>query len=887
MKQNMLFILILLVCSLALSAATIEITSPKAGEVKGTLNFEVNVTGMERSDTVTYYINGRQISPAINVAPYNFTYYTQVIFDGPANLTARIQDKNQRVLAESEAIELTVQNEDAKVTVTGVDFTQTLSGVINYTVKIDEPLTEEEVQALLDRHQSPDKSIEAILTFLDGKMVGGINWGSHTIQRTIDTTTLTNGEHELYITAWACKDGLPPVIQYSTKFMVENEPKPIGITIGYTDRYIYLDTDNKSQKFTTKLVYTDNNIKEIEAEQIKSLTLTSDNDEIVKAAVGKDNSLNILAVKAGAATITITLETEEDTYSEVVPIFVKNKRGFPHFTKDGQIIDKYDPKNSLYITNMFMLSATDIANTPGLYAEIKEAKINTISTGFFRNPADSGDKLRSFEDWKKGWEPYFDEQVQMMKTFNLSGILIGDDFCRTANEMSFVVENPQAKEIVAYAFEKARDAKIFTSVEMVDEVSFGWGSTPIPANPDAWAHYNPPIPNDAFKRLLTYINNVKGHTPISWPIGGISGNDAAQGWLGDPRVSDYNSHYWDVVEWRKAYSDRGSSYPQIRAAIDRVFYGRYPYIQGEKPTLMLAGVCGPFYFKLSEGKAFNPEKDKTRTMGTIPTMETVAYQMMYHTIIGGSGVRAYAFDGAWDRERASQPVGYEGETQTGASPFTEGSDRWQSMSSSFNLLSILEPYLLQPIMSSPFIHRDIKTTVRSGNNGILLMAVNTSESPIEINVPLINNANNLNFIRYRLLGASLSTDVIKGAAFDSITLEPAETVAYLILTNQLTTTNDVIPPSVKINIVPNMVVNGTLPIEVTADDNLALESINLYINGVLTHTWKNNDLKGELIYEWDTTTSNKQDKWQSISVVANDIGGNNSMSRATVLLKNY
>ena len=886
MKQNLFFILILLVCSVALNAATIEIISPKAGEVKGTLNIEVSVTGMEKSDTVTYYMNGRQISPAINVAPYNFTYYTQIIFDGPVTLTAEIKDKTRRVIAESAGIDLTVQNKQGKVTVTGVDFTQTLSGMISYTVKIDEPLSEAEVQSLLERHQGPDKSIEAILTFLDGKLMGGIDWGSHTIKRSIDTATLTNGEHELYITAWAFKDGLPPVIQYSTKFMVENEPEPIGVTIGYTDRYIYLDTDNKSQMFIPKLVYTDNSINKLEGDKIKSLTLTSDNDEIVKAAVGKDNSLNILAVKAGAATITVTLETEDDIFTETIPIFVKNKRAFPHFTTDGQIIDKYDPKKSLYITNMFMLSATDIANTPGLYDEVREAKINTISTGFFRNPADAGDKLRSFEDWKKGWEPYFDEQIQMMKSYNLSGILIGDDFCRTANEMSFVVENPQAKEIIAYAFEKARDAKIFTSVEMVDEVSFGWGSTPIPANPDAWMHYNPPIPNDAFKRLLTYINSVKEHTPISWPIGGISGNDAAQGWLGDPRVSDYNSHYWDVVEWRRAYSDRGASYPQLRSAIDRVFYGRYPFIQNEKPTLMLASVCGPFYFKLSEGKAFNPEKDQFRGIGTMPTMETVAYQMMYHTIIGASGVRSYAFDGMWDHERTDQPVGYQGETQTGASPFTEGSDRWQSMSSSFNLIHILEPYLLQPIMSSPYLHRDIKTTIRSGNNDILFMAMNTSESPIEVNIPLMPNAADLNIVRYRLLGASLTTDVISGTTSDAITIEPAETVAYLILTNQLLASNDIIPPSVKINLVPNMVVSGTLPIEITADDNMALESIELYINGVLTHAWKNNDARGELYYEWDTTTSTKQGKWQSISVVAKDIGGKQSMARTTVLLKN-
>jgi len=889
MTKKIYFIALLLFSVTLLFAQKIELTSPKSGVVNGTLTFEVETSELKTTDTVTYYINGQPVSSPITTPPYTYKYYTQVIFDSNASLNAIVHDKNGIEIARSNSVELTIKNGDAVMTVSGVNFDDPIKGNMSVEIHVEAPLTEEEIADLISRHQGADKTTEAILVFIDGKLYDGIQFGTHTITKVIDTTKLSNGEHELYITAWAFKQNTPPMAQFSAKFTVENEKSPIGL-LGCDDIYIY---NSISNTFILPLSfrYNDGTASGLFVDEVLSLSVTNEDlitSDIKTSTMLGEGEIYVVSLESkgveGLVEVNIEAETIHGNFSLTIPVFIREYPTFYHFTKNGKIVTEYDPENSLYITNMFSLHATDITTNPDLFREVKEAKINTVSTGFFRNPADSGDRDRNFEVWKNSWEPYFDGQINAIKELGLSGMLIGDDFCRTANEMGFVINSPYAKDIITYTFEKARDAGVFTSAEMIDEVSFCWGPTPFPTNPDAWANYNPPTSSNAFEILLNYINSVPDRTPISWPIGGISGNDAAAGWLGDPRVSDFNSHYWDVVEWRRTYSDKGSSYPQVKNAIDRVFYGRYSYVQNDKPTVMLSSVCGPFYFKESEGDKFNPEKDRLRSMGTMQASEMITFQIMYNTIIGGSGIRAYSYDGMWHDERGKQPVGYQGETQTGASPFFEGSDRWQAMSSSFNLINIIEPYLLQPMYSSPAVHPDVKSTVRVGKNSLMFMSINTSETKLTLEMPVagfgVPESNAENIIRYKLHGATLSTDIVPNNENDNIILKPGETVIYLLV---LDGNKAISQPAIKINLPANIIVSGTLTIDVEATSEIEIDRVELYINGELSTNWSS---KEEFIYDWDSKTSAKQGKWQSISAIAYDVNGNKSMARTTVFLQN-
>ncbi len=215
------------------------------------------------------------------------------------------------------------------------------------------------------------------------------------------------------------------------------------------------------------------------------------------------------------------------------------------------------------------------------------AGINTLTTGFYSNPGDN--HQHDLASWKAGWNPWWQRIEQGAAAHNFSLLLTGDDIARTANEMHDSVTNPWAPDAIQYAFGKARDSKRVVCVEMVDEISFLWGGTPTPTD-GRWQKQQPPLPDDAFVTLMKTINGVPGRPPISWPIGGISGPDVAHNWMGNTAFADYNSHYWDVLDWRRAYPD-GASLPQNMTAMDRAVVDRLPVVQRDKPSLLLVSLC--------------------------------------------------------------------------------------------------------------------------------------------------------------------------------------------------------------------------------------------------------------------------------------------------------
>lgn len=846
------------------SGDSLHINSPTPGAtVRGAVTFRVQFGSLAGVSSVEYLLNGRPLTGPLTRAPFEHEWHSASVWDGPATVQALARDERGALLAQTPATAFTIANGPGTIRLVSPDASQTLRGTVRWEVEANYPITADDEARQRAAGVYP-KPIEGLLFFVDGQLVHQVyGFGKYAIQ--LDTTRFGNGTHELFVAAYANTGNLPPAAMLQVPVVFDNGHAARDVRPRWREMLL---APGETASLGLRTLYTDSDVKSFDG----AATYTSDNPSVAIV----NGAGVVTATGTGVAIVSI----EADGFSSTSRVVVDAAHNVPHFGRDGQILNAYDPANSLFVRSLFFLNADELANpyAPGLPEQIQAAKINTLTTGFFLNPTWGG--ATSFDVWRTSYDDWWNNIERVTKQHELKLIITGDDMGRTSQELatSIGVTNPWGPDALRHALTRVRDSKLAVSIEGIDETNAMWGATPKPSD-GRWLARTPSLPDDSFKRLMTIINSVPDRPRLTWPVVGLSGLPDVQNWMGDPEFSDYTSHFWTFMDWRRAYP-YGASLWQERSALERVVTGRATVVQRGKPTLLLTSLTGPYYVKGSDAPSteYTPGTDQRLEGETRPA--SVAAEIMYAAATGMAGVRGYGFDGMLSRERAGATKG--GYLQTGASPFTAGSDRWHAMAAAFNLIQKFEPMLLGTQISAVDIGPSIVTGARQNTEGRLLIAVNFNEKAerATINLQPYLYAGAAAIARYRLVGGSLRTDAVANKPTDEAVFQPGETIIWHFIP---ASGAGKLPPEVAlVSPLQGAAVGGNVTIRATARDDVKVSRVEFLVDGRLHSTV--NSGAGSYTFMWDSGGAQKN-IWHGITVRAYDDAGNVSEARQVVLVR--
>jgi len=867
------------------AAPAVAIVSPKPGNLAGPVAMEAKLDGaLPEGGGVRFVLDGLPLCGPIMQAPFTFAWHTALVWDTDAVLEAVVVDGQGEPVATSKPVALRIDNGyGGRVTVSGVDLSKPLTGEVTIKLHTERTLTDADREANTAAGQPPDKAIESIMVFIDG-VQHAHQFGSAGLDVKLDTARLPNGPHELFVQVSAFKKDVPTCAMLRRMFTTENE-RPSTAAIGPRYNRVFL-APGESVDLRSNLallgIRAEDGWKE-EWGSVADKTIATNKDSVITAVAPGVTSMTVKTTVSSLRALGKDYTTERK-----ILVIVDKPHGFPHFGRDGSLLTEYDPKKSLWVRTMFTLGGDELDRVEGMPAAVKAAGINVLSGGLYHNPADGGAK--DFDQWHAGWQGYWNRNVEWSMKYDMPLLLHGDDVARTPNEMNGSVNLEWGPKAVQAAFQAAADSKCVVGIEMVDEVSFLWGGTPVPTD-GRWKKYNPPLADDTFVKLMATINSVKGRPGITWPIGGISGPESAAAWMGDKRFSDYATLYWDILAWRRAYNT-GASHPQELDALRRCVDDRLYGLQRDKPMLLLASGCGPFYKKRGEGSQYVPGQDLSLCPPGQPATPTNSTLLMYAPAAGMAGVRVYSFDyKGWQDERRMHEPGSGAELQTGAHPFDAGTDRWLSMAAAFRLIGNLEPYMLLPQTHAPYLGEGIFTGARLGKTGQMVIAINFTNGVRTIpNLPLPvedKSREGLPFrdkVVHRVHGMTLraDTNLYNGGP---LTLAPGEAVVRVgwvraeakVVDGGVAESTARAPRAVMCEFaspLPDAHVRGKVKVIVKAADGTfggeGVPKVEIFADGVALEGVKKTDRGFEV--EWDATNA-KPGVWHGLSAVATGLDG--------------
>jgi hypothetical protein len=445
------------------------------------------------------------------------------------------------------------------------------------------------------------------------------------------------------------------------------------------------------------------------------------------ARVGRDG--RVTAIAPGRTTVTLRAQGRLAT----AHVSVGGDR-LGHFSREGAILPGYAPGASVFVRTLFGLDPSQVRGHAALLEQVRAAGVNALTTGFYLNPVDHP-APESQAEWRARWLAFWAGIAGTAESTGLGLVLTGDDLARTRRELWHSVTGPWAAESIELAFTRARDCRRVLCVEMVDEVTYGWGDTPRPSD-GRWRGGTPAVPDDAFATLMRTIDRVRGRPPLSWPVAGNATLEAARRWMGHGSFADYASHYWsDHAEPTSATGvDAESVLPRILRRLDGAVARRMDVLPLERPALLLTSVSGPFYTKRVAGDRFGPGQDTLQAPG-VPAVACAA-EVMYAVATGMAGVRAYQFDATRLRQERAAAAPGRTDLQTGAEPFEVGTERWQALAAAFGLIERLEPWILQRQVDAPHLGAALVTGAREGAAGRLLVAVSFAAADETVTVEL-------------------------------------------------------------------------------------------------------------------------------------------------------
>ena len=409
-----------------------------------------------------------------------------------------------------------IKNHGNSITATQPDLARTLHGIVNLSVSGE------------DSSYYP----AVWLAYLDGEQVAVAwtdNFGKHAASVTmrVDTTTFTNGRHELYVgmhsdywqaghqeekSYYNFRGGLERVVN------IDNGHALMDIAANYL--HVYLRPGERT-RLTCRQLFTDNTSGPCSA----PLYTISD----WKVASVSGTGMVIAGPHPGFATVTIT----DGAKITSVMVWVRKNHGVPHFSGSGQMLSSYRAGASMFVVSPFVLQPSDLKADPKLVSEVKRAGVNTLSRGFYLNP-------RNIRADYAGWQrSFYDSTVPdwiFARDHGFHILATGDEVARgIGGEAWWTLNWPWGKQAVQYAMQMLAASGVAIGTDMVDEASMMWGATPKPPGKVgapgsfksitcagttctiAWPH-NPVVPN-RFPSGLNFALDHSVNRNLNTPMG--------------------------------------------------------------------------------------------------------------------------------------------------------------------------------------------------------------------------------------------------------------------------------------------------------------------------------------------------------------------------------
>jgi hypothetical protein len=469
----------------AANSLAFTITHPTAGErVSGTYTFSVSAAwsypriefkiGSKRIGLLTSSGTGtipRGKNGSAAKAPnhqrieLNASWNTGYASDGSYALQVLGEDSAGRVWTTAEQI-FTINNYGDALVVSSPDLTKPLSG----NVSINMTGTDSQYYPAYWLLNIDGDFINAQFTDEAGQSVVSTS-------STIDTTRFLNGKHELYIGLhsdfWP-GGGWPPNPPSPVSFFnwrgaferivtINNGHTLMDIEANYL--HVYLAPGGQTT-LTCKLLFTD----DTSGGCVSPVYTSSD------ATVATVSSSGALAGGAQDGFTTVTLT--DSGKSTDVHVWVRANPGIPHFSGSGQMLDTYTLGSSLFVVAPLLLEPRILASDPTLTQMTRDAGVNTLQEGIYPNPRNLS---TTYAEWKQNYDASYVTQWQFAADNGFHVLATGDDIARdVGGEAWWTMNWPPAKAAVQYAFQTLAESGAGISVDMIDEASLLWGTTPTP-----------------------------------------------------------------------------------------------------------------------------------------------------------------------------------------------------------------------------------------------------------------------------------------------------------------------------------------------------------------------------------------------------------------------
>ena len=744
-------------------AASISITTPTTDQIaSGLLTFAATGSGIA---SVEFDLGSLRIGTA-TAMPFSVSWNTGYAGDGNYEVEAIGRDSSGHPVA-SAVRAFVINNHGNALNVITPDLSSPISGTVT-----------------LDLSGKDSQYWPAFwMVYIDGELVDTIYTDnadvfSKRVTARVDTTRYPNGEHELYVGLHSDYNPGSGMEYHSYRagydrlVDIENGATLMDVAANYSQVYLQ---PNKMATLSCRDLYTNGSSTPCSAPAYDTVTCSGDPLSCSHSATSVLAVNSRGAISAGNGEGFATIQISDRGKSSQTYVWVRDSLGVPHFAGNGRMLTSYRAGQSLFVLAPFDSDIPQFQANASLTKSLRSAGINTLTQGIYRNPRSATENLTA---WKSDYDGNNTVYWKWAADNGFHLLFTGDDITRDpCRDAWWSAKWPAAKPAIQYAFQQAAASGVAIGVEMVDEVSAIWGSTPYPTTD--WAESCGIIPKTWFKTLREWIAAASPSLPIAWPSLGIAPASTWGNWDGANTASDYGSHYWDTFDLRHTYvwsaGVRERSY-----WMSRVFYQRQPYAMLDRPQMMLRGGSSADYLKETvSGAYFTPPTDILLAAGD--NGPTLTGGIMTAAALGSAGVRLYYWDNAGNTStRASDPRGTE-ET-TGFNSFATDpvvSENWQAISNAGNALALLTPYLLANTLNSPAYGRNIITAARQGANGRMLMIVNGWDYARTIPVDLTPYTYGGAITRYVVSTYGNTRTDLTGSVKDNLALHGGETAAYL------------------------------------------------------------------------------------------------------------
>lgn len=445
--------------SQAQAPITFTINEPPAGKPLSGICWLAIFSTDKSIASVEYLLGSKRLGIAAK-PPFKLGWNTAYAADGISAVQAIARDSFGTQIAAAEQI-FTIRNRGNSIAATQPDLARTLRGVVTLSVAGQDAIYYPAVW----------------LAYLDGEQAAVAwtdNLGKHAanVVLRLDTTTFTNGKHELYVGMHS--DYWQPGHQEEKSYYnfragfermvnIDNGHALMDIAANYL--HVYLRPGERT-RLTCRQLFTDNSSGPCSA------PLYTSSDWKVAAVTG--TGVVTAGPHPGFATITLT----DGAKVTSVRVWVRKNQAVPHFSGSGQMLSSYRAGASLFMVSPFVLQPSDLRTDPKLVSEVKLAGVNTLSRGFYMNP-------RNLRADYAGWQrSFYDSTVPdwiFARDHGFHIFATGDEVARGIGAEAWWTLNwPAGKQAVQYAMQMLAASGVAIGADMVDEASMMWGGTPKP-----------------------------------------------------------------------------------------------------------------------------------------------------------------------------------------------------------------------------------------------------------------------------------------------------------------------------------------------------------------------------------------------------------------------